>query len=122
MVNRLIAFILVFAFLGLNFNKLAILVHYQLNKTEITEKYCENKDKPQMHCCGKCHLKKEMANDEERQKSPVTPEVKYDIQLFASIIDVYTFHSDKSPVNTTYIYNGIYLPGNETGIFHPPCC
>lgn len=27
-----------------------------INKTEIIDKFCENKDKPMLQCDGKCHL------------------------------------------------------------------
>lgn len=35
--------------------------YFQLNIDEIIEKYCVNKDKPQLECNGKCHLTKQLA-------------------------------------------------------------
>lgn len=35
-------------------------LNFYANQKLITEKYCENKDKPQMKCEGKCHLKKQL--------------------------------------------------------------
>jgi len=37
-----------------------IVTHYELNKSEITLKFCVNKDKPDMACNGQCHMKKQM--------------------------------------------------------------
>jgi hypothetical protein len=36
------------------------LLSYSFNKKDIAARYCVNKDKPQMHCEGKCHLAKEL--------------------------------------------------------------
>lgn len=47
-------------------------VNYYVNYTYISTTLCENKDKPQMHCNGKCHLKKTIAKaeaDETKSKS-----------------------------------------------------
>jgi hypothetical protein len=41
---------------------------YSLNRNFITEKYCVNKNKPSLHCNGKCHLAK-VLKDEERKDS-----------------------------------------------------
>jgi hypothetical protein len=41
--------------------KVGLFFWYQCNKESITNKYCENKSKPQLHCNGKCHLKKQLS-------------------------------------------------------------
>ena len=53
-------------------------IEYQLNKKYIAEVLCVNKDKPEMHCNGKCHLKKQLkkANnlpEKQQQEQPQTP-------------------------------------------------
>lgn len=40
-------------------------LYYHWNKTEITQKYCENKAKPKLACNGKCHLKKKLSAVED---------------------------------------------------------
>lgn len=42
-----------------------MLVHYWINLNYYTEVLCENKDKPMMHCNGKCALSKELRKAEE---------------------------------------------------------
>jgi hypothetical protein len=42
-----------------------ICANYQLNKELITAYFCVNKDKPEMHCDGKCFLSKQL----EKEKS-----------------------------------------------------
>lgn len=91
-----------------------------MNKAEITQKYCVNKDKPGMHCCGKCHLKKKMAEDDEKQKSPAMPDIKNDIQLFGSAISLNIYRRESKHYIRNAQYSGAYLPGVHSSVFHPP--
>ena len=52
--------------------------HFLLNQDEIAEEFCENKDKPEMHCHGKCHAHKELKKMEKK-------ETKQDAQIPADI-------------------------------------
>lgn len=61
---------------------------YLINKEYIAENLCENKEKPELQCNGKCHLKKEVQkaaeevidSEEGPQKNP-TGKVKVKINL-----------------------------------------
>jgi hypothetical protein len=49
--------------------------NWKINQELITQKYCVNKDKPMLHCVGKCYLMKKMnqldlEEKQERQKFP----------------------------------------------------
>ena len=120
--KRLISLILLFAFITVNYSKVIIWVNYELNKAQITKDYCVNKDKPMMHCCGKCRLKMQLALDEEKQKSPAMPDIKNDIQLFGSpvYLTLYNIQNSFSVINSPY--GSVYQMGTHTSIFHPPCC
>jgi len=57
------------------------LVEYTLNKAYIAQTLCENKDKPELQCEGKCHLAKELtkANDAgEKESKPVSSKINFD--------------------------------------------
>jgi hypothetical protein len=45
------------------------LLYFQMNIDAIIQKYCVNKDKPQMHCNGKCHLMKELGFENDNPSS-----------------------------------------------------
>lgn len=45
--------------------QLGILAWYNLNKTYVAAVLCENKSKPELNCCGKCYLRKQMKKTEE---------------------------------------------------------
>jgi len=98
-----------------------IIAGYAINKAYITKAFCENKDKPMMHCNGKCHLKKQL--NEEHSKNPSSSpnnskeqnELQYVDNHFKTIIVPPQFFS--------------HIPGNigilppsppSTAIFHPP--
>jgi hypothetical protein len=56
-------------------------VEYILNKAYIAQTLCENKEKPELQCEGKCHLAKEItkANDAgEKESKPVSPRINFD--------------------------------------------
>ncbi|MDT0676930.1 hypothetical protein [Autumnicola musiva] len=48
---------------------MANITYYQLNIDYIIEKYCVNKDKPAMHCNGKCHLNSQLGKF-DKTKNP----------------------------------------------------
>ncbi|MBK9016101.1 MAG: hypothetical protein IPM82_19700 [Saprospiraceae bacterium] len=49
-----------------------LVAEFKLNQAEIERLYCVNKAKPKMQCHGKCHLKQELAkNNDHNQPSPL---------------------------------------------------
>lgn len=61
--SKLLALIsssLIVLFLYGTVNQTCTVLHFYANQKEIAEKFCENKDKPEMNCHGKCHLNKEL--------------------------------------------------------------
>ena len=44
-------------------------MNYVINKSEIIEKFCVNKDKPEMKCHGTCHMKKMMLDEGKEDQS-----------------------------------------------------
>lgn len=52
--------LLTLVFLVQTFRQPMVFLNYQINKEYIIAKLCENKDKPELKCHGKCHLKKKL--------------------------------------------------------------
>lgn len=42
----------------------AIVVHFKLNQQAIEQKFCVNKNKPELQCQGTCYLRKELQKTE----------------------------------------------------------
>lgn len=109
-----------FSFLIVNMSKSIILANYEINKKEITEKYCVNKDKPQMHCCGKCFLKKQLARQQEQEKYPTFPDIKTDITVVHKVHKVFKVY--KVPYFPLYELGKLATQFEGTDVFHPPSC
>ncbi len=50
------------------FIQLGIMGYYHLNKEYIARNLCENRDKPEMHCNGKCQVKKMIEKVEQEHQ------------------------------------------------------
>jgi hypothetical protein len=99
----------------------APVLSYSFNKTIIISKFCENKTKPQMHCEGKCHLKKELDKaSKDEAKLPVASKISID-QICQT--DHHEFPTAKYAIIENILIS-IYS-GNRSGpkslkIFEPP--
>lgn len=59
------AYIILFVAFTMLAKPLLPLVNYAMNYDYIVAQFCENKDRPQMHCDGKCYLAKELAKESD---------------------------------------------------------
>ena len=66
-------------------------LEYVVNYEYVSKVLCINKDKPKMHCNGKCHLMKELAKASDAEK-PFSSDKKSTFQ----ILDVLIFEEIKS--------------------------
>ena len=77
------ALVLLVAIAGSTFSKGIALLDYKLNEKYIAANLCENRNRPDCCCHGKCFLKKQLQKDEEPAKNnfPFLKD-KYDVSLF----------------------------------------
>ena len=100
-------------------------IEYIVNYDYIAKVLCENKEKPMMHCNGKCHLMKELAKEAENEK-PFAPNKKNVTQeaetLFCMFVPSFEIPNEYgillSKINTHYTNRYAYL--NIDNVFHPP--
>ena len=58
-------------------------VDYAINYDYIVDNLCENRDKPEMHCNGKCYLTKQLAEETSgKEKSPFSNKSNSEIPQF----------------------------------------
>ncbi|MGZ3751254.1 MAG: hypothetical protein ACXVB0_23655 [Mucilaginibacter sp.] len=120
MKSRITAIVLIIAIISCSFSRFFIYAGFEINKNYIAAKLCENRNKPWLHCNGKCYLMKKIkqadekqnAADRETQKNLVqesyceaTPQIKFYTQLLQVI-----------PIPN----NHIELPDGYNVIFRPP--
>lgn len=66
--KNILAFLLAFTIGSQHCVELGLFAWYNINKQAITEQLCVNKDKPELHCEGKCYLGKQLKKAEEGEK------------------------------------------------------
>lgn len=97
---------------------------YVLNYHYIATELCENKNKPELECNGKCHLKKELAkaykNDipSSNEKKTETTET---VILFIVSLPVFSFDKDNKHIQKIHLeYQNLYSHLDTVFVFRPP--
>ncbi len=101
-------------------------VEYVVNYEYISKVLCVNKDKPMLHCNGKCQLMKELAKASENEK-PVSDkkiatqesEVLF-IEKIGSFVAIPLFFRITTKIIDNY--SNFYSHLNSCTVFHPPTC
>lgn len=116
--------ILIFAF-ALLLKPILPVISFMVNYDYIAKELCENKTKPELHCNGKCYLKKELAkasentNPNSQNKKQIQQETEI---LFLEMICDISFQKNDlhnhSVVKDNYSTQYSHL--NSNSIFHPP--
>jgi len=81
--KTLYLYILLVAFAVKPLYNLGFLAYYQLNVEAITEAFCENKEKVELACNGKCHLAKQLQADTSSQDENTT--FRIPVELFSLV-------------------------------------
>lgn len=84
--KQIFSLFMVCCILGQASIRTAWVLHYQWNRAAYL-RYCENRNKPELHCNGKCYLEKKIAGaeDGEGKTAPTLPDSfrsGKDLQLF----------------------------------------
>lgn len=99
-------------------------VGYVINYDYIVKELCENREKPQLHCNGKCQLMKELAKASEEEK-PVSqkksPTAEVEI-LFCQQPDVLLPQHPQAEIATAEAiqYRNLYYFLPAGSLYHPP--
>ncbi|WP_222538417.1 hypothetical protein [Pedobacter polysacchareus] len=90
MLKRFTAIILLMTLLLAQFSRVFVYAGFELNQQYIATVLCENKDKPAMHCNGKCYLAKKLKQAEEKEKKQERDAQKKNAQdvFFVKAIDL----------------------------------
>ncbi len=98
-------------------------IEFVFNKEFIAKVLCINKDKPELKCNGKCHLKKQVKenSDKEQEKKstiPVNERFEFSKYLNNGLVEVICFEYIGKTINpfiaNNYSYTFIF------DITHPP--
>ena len=95
--------------------------YYTLDPIGFIEELCENKDKPELQCNGKCHLKKVAQSQDKKQN---TPESIIDFKELVLYVhpdhnfELHYYSNQKRPAFFSYL--NLYTFKNSKDCFHPP--
>ncbi|MCE9538498.1 MAG: hypothetical protein K8R85_04665 [Bacteroidetes bacterium] len=121
--TRFISILLLTGILLQTFSKVVIFVNYEINKEYITKKYCENKNKPKMHCNGKCHMVKQLNEEDKKENSPLNNlKEKFEVQLFSQDRKTTLFEIYLTGENTFSAFQLSKTSNPSFSVFHPPTC
>lgn len=107
--------------LSYSFNQIGVFAEYIMDIEQFTELYCVNKDKPDLKCNGKCHLVKQLAdNEEQNHKKDV--QAPPEILLFYVTSQVEVDKHPELPVEkkNTFYFNENLTEGFNHRVFNPP--
>ncbi|RQP18770.1 hypothetical protein [Parapedobacter defluvii] len=120
MVHRLLVLLLICSLFAENVSRMLITAAFELNRPYIAEYLCINKDKPMLHCDGKCYLARKLKEAEEKEKKSEKESLKISYQP-ASVVEktVLTFPASAIEKHETTDLP-FHLPSRPAKIFHPP--
>jgi len=102
------------------FSTFIIQADFFLNRSYIAKNLCINRDKPMLHCNGKCYLQKKLKEQQKQDQSPVSKTERFDVQPFF-IPEIISLQNTVAVFQPTYfIKNENKLSSFPHFIFHPP--
>jgi len=124
MLNRVIVFILLACVISTYFSRDFAIASFELNQKYIAEKLCENKDKPWMHCNGRCYLMNKVKQAEENEKKQANKDLRTNLQItwcinFSNAVSKSCFKdsiAQRFKIHYSYHYTNQY----NASIFRPP--
>jgi hypothetical protein len=114
--------ILILLFVGLllqSFSKSLIMLEFRVNRDYIAEVLCVNKDKPQLQCNGKCHLKKQLEKDNEPARNGTSAKERYEVIFINALTSPNLAPLDAGAALTAYYQDKMPLAPTHA-FFHPP--
>jgi len=122
MFRQITALIFMMAFVIQTFSAPFIMLDYYAN-TSIYAKKCVYKEKPKMHCNGKCQVMKKMREEEKKEKQDQERKPTFKTQTISSKSFFCTVVIDLLNLEKSYLKENSYLPSSPSkDFFHPPQC
>ena len=102
-----------------NFNQLVIMLEFKINFSYVASVLCENRDKPEMHCKGKCQLRKQLEKDQQQEKNGTSAKEKFEVVFIDDLLS-FNMQSLASSTPLTAFYQDAALPNPAFSFFRPP--
>lgn len=103
--------------------QVGIIGWYQLNQKHITAQYCINKNKPKLHCNGRCYLMKQLKKTEQNEQKNTSNSKYENISAIAYLVPEKIYFNTAFAIETVHHfahYQHIISLKGKRDIFHPP--
>ncbi|WP_296385051.1 hypothetical protein [Winogradskyella sp.] len=95
--------------------------YFELDPIGFIENLCENVDKPELKCNGKCHLKKVAESHNNEQKTPESIIDFKELVLYLNpIIKFHIIQKSNIDKSDSIAYQNLYSFISSKDCFHPP--
>jgi hypothetical protein len=123
MIRRIIALALLLAMLSPILAKLFVYAEFKSNQAYIAAALCENRDRPELNCEGKCYLMKKLKAAEDKEKKQENQaQKKASVDLFFVEETVGPVLVITIPAQKKASAQKFSLPEFDREIAHPPSC
>jgi hypothetical protein len=110
--------------MGTYFSRDFAVASYELNQKYIAEKLCENKDRPWMHCNGRCYLMNKVKQAEENEKKQESKDLRNSFQItwFVQTAPLQQRDTIDADIARRFVTHYAYAYNNQynASIFRPP--
>src|SRR5215217_498147 len=80
MLVKPISILLLISLLSANLSSVLVYLGFEANKKYIAKELCENKNKPQLNCNGKCYLMKKLKQAQDKEQKQEQQSQKSQVQ------------------------------------------
>ena len=106
------------------FSKWLMVIDYTINKDYIAKNLCENRNRPTLHCNGKCQLMKKMALEDDQTNKTNSASSVAKAPFTEVLFNAAFAFTQLTACASDSLYNDFYLvaiPSSfHSSIFHPP--
>lgn len=94
--------------------------YYYIDKDDFIALFCENIDKPELKCDGKCHLKEVVEEQTNTEQIPTKEFVFKKITLFLENSGLSVLYTGINVESNSKNYLNLYKYQNLYEFYHPP--
>ena len=106
------------------FSKWLMVIDYTINKDYIAKNLCENRNRPTLHCNGKCQLMKKMALEDDQTNKTNSASSVAKAPFTEVLFNAAFALTHLTACASDSLYNDFYLvaisSSFHSSIFHPP--
>lgn len=120
MLLKPISILLLCSLLTVNFSNLFVFAGFEMNRKYIAAELCENRNKPELHCNGKCYLMKKLKQAQDKEEKQERQSQQTQVQDALAVIPV-IFRQYALAEIKFHIPASMGIPQNiKNSIFQPP--